>query len=143
MANSENLKTQSSSEARKNGKKGGIASGRKRRERKALKEELLLLLSQGNTQQKISLGLLNKAIQGDVKAFEVIRDTIGEKPTDKQEIVEIQNLPKITITEWDILENPQSVIKELKNNLKWEATFLTIEGRNKVLADIEKLADTD
>ena len=143
MANSENLKTQSSSEARKNGKKGGIAAGRKRRERKALKEELLLLLSQGNTQQKISLGLLNKAIQGDVKAFEVIRDTIGEKPTDKQEIVEIQNLPKITITEWDILENPQSVIKELKNNLKWEATFLTIEGRNKVLADIEKLADTD
>lgn len=143
MANSENLKTPSSSEARKNGKKGGIISGRKRKERKALKEELLLLLSQGDTQQKISLGLLNKAMQGDVKAFEVIRDTIGEKPTDKQEIVEIPNLPKITITEWDLLENPQSVIKELKNSLQWETTFLTIEERDKVLADIEKLADTD
>ena len=30
--------------------------------------------------------LIKKAANGDTKAFEVIRDTIGEKPTDKQEI---------------------------------------------------------
>lgn len=88
MANIENLKTPSTSEARERGKKGGIASGRKRRERKALKEELLLLLSKGQMQKKISVALIGKALKGDVKAFEVIRDTIGEKPVDKQLTVE-------------------------------------------------------
>ena len=53
--------------------------------RKTLKEELLLLLSQGNTQEKISLALIQKALNGDTKAFEVIRDSIGEKQTDKIE----------------------------------------------------------
>nr|DAJ74772.1 MAG TPA: hypothetical protein [Caudoviricetes sp.] len=86
MANNKNLKRYTSSEARENGKKGGQASARKRKEKKALKEELLLLLSKGQTQTKISLALIDKALKGDVKAFEVIRDTIGEKPTDKQQI---------------------------------------------------------
>ena len=66
-------------------RKAGIASGKARRERKTLKEELLLLLSKGDTQQKISLAILQKAMNGDTKAFEVIRDTVGEKPTDKIE----------------------------------------------------------
>lgn len=86
MANSENLKQLSSKEARKNGKIGGIKSGEVRRARKTLKEELLLLLENGNTQNKISVALVQKAIKGDIKAFEVIRDTIGEKPTDKHEL---------------------------------------------------------
>lgn len=89
MANSENLKPiRSESEARENGKKGGIKSGEVRRARKTLKEELLLLLESGNTQNKISLALIKKALKGDIKAFEVIRDTIGEKPVDKQLTVE-------------------------------------------------------
>lgn len=92
MANPENLKpfdsNQSREEAKKNGKKGGIKSGEKRRERKALKEELLLLLSTGDTQMKLSVALIAKAMTGDVRAFEVIRDTIGEKPVDKQLTVE-------------------------------------------------------
>lgn len=83
MANTKNLKVPTSEEARKNGKKGGIASGKARAERKALKEELLLLLSEGNTQKKISLSLIKEAIKGNTKAFEVIRDTIGEKPVEK------------------------------------------------------------
>jgi hypothetical protein len=66
-------------------RKAGIASGKARRERKTLKEELLLLLSKGDTQQKISLAILQKAMNGDTKAFEVIRDTVGEKPIDKVE----------------------------------------------------------
>lgn len=86
MANSENLKQLSSKEARKNGKIGGIKSGEVRRARKTLKEELLLLLENGNTQNKISIALVQKAIKGDIKAFEVIRDTIGEKPTEKHEL---------------------------------------------------------
>ena len=89
MANEENLKpfdsNQSREEAKKNGKKGGIKSGEVRRERKLLKDELLLLLSTGNTQEKISLALIQKALKGDTKAFEIIRDTVGEKPIFKQE----------------------------------------------------------
>ncbi len=84
--NNDNLKTLSPSEARENGKKGGKSSGKARRERKALKEQLLLLLESGDFQENICLALLDKAQNGDTKAFEVIRDTIGEKPTDKHEL---------------------------------------------------------
>lgn len=72
-------------EQRKIARQGGIASGKARRERKTLKEELLILLSKGDTQEKISLALLQKAMNGDTKAFEVIRDSIGEKPVEKVE----------------------------------------------------------
>lgn len=78
-------------------RKGGIASGKARAKRKTLKEELLALLSQGDTQQKVSVAVLQRALDGDIKAFEVIRDTIGEKPTDKQEI-------KVVDTDWFIEE---------------------------------------
>lgn len=84
MANAENLKKPSTSEARERGQKGGIASGEARRARKTLKEELLLLLSDGDIQNKISIALLKKAQKGNIKAFEVIRDTIGEKPKEEQ-----------------------------------------------------------
>lgn len=70
-------------EAKKRGRAGGIKSGEVRKARKTLKEELLLLLSQGKTQEKMSLALIEKAMNGDTKAFEVIRDSIGEKPIDK------------------------------------------------------------
>ena len=70
---------------RKIARQGGIASQKKRKERKALKEELLILLAKGNTQKKISLALIQQALDGNTKAFEVIRDTIGEKPVDKLE----------------------------------------------------------
>ena len=88
MANAENLIPNSQrtpEELREMARKGGIASGKARAERKTLKEELLLLLSQGNTQEKISLSLIAQAMEGNTKAFEVIRDTVGEKPTDKIE----------------------------------------------------------
>ena len=89
MANEQNLKPVSSKkEARERGRKGGLASGEARRKRKTLKEELLLMLSDGDIQQKISLALINEAISGNnagsvTKAFEVIRDTIGERPVEK------------------------------------------------------------
>ena len=89
MANEQNLKpVKSKKEARERGRKGGLASGEARRKRKTLKEELLLMLSDGDIQQKISLALVNEAINGNnagsvTKAFEVIRDTIGERPVEK------------------------------------------------------------
>lgn len=72
-------------EQRELARKGGIASGKARAARKTLKEELLLLLANGDTQEKVSLALIQQALEGNTKAFEVIRDTVGEKPVDKVE----------------------------------------------------------
>lgn len=86
MPNERNLKRLSPSEARKNGQKGGQASGKARRERKALKDELLALLADGDTQEKICIALLRRAQRGDIRAFEVMRDTVGEKPGEITEV---------------------------------------------------------
>ena len=88
MANEQNLipnSLRSPSEVRENGRKGGIKSAETRRARKTMKETLLMMLAEGNTQDNITLALLQKALNGDTKAYEVIRDTVGEKPTDKIE----------------------------------------------------------
>lgn len=88
MDGSDNLipfSERSKEEARELGRKGGIASGEARRRKKSLKEELITLLENGNTQEKISLAIIQQALEGNTKAFEVIRDTIGEKPVDKLE----------------------------------------------------------
>lgn len=87
MANEQNLKpVRTKSEARERGKNGGIKSGEVRKQRKTLKEELLLLLSEGQIQKKISLSLIREALDGNTKAYEIIRDTIGEKPQDNVKI---------------------------------------------------------
>ena len=92
MANNENLKpVRTKSEAREKGKKGGKKSGEVRAQRKTLREELIALLEtkieDKTIQEKISFSLIQEAISGNVKAFETIRDTIGEKP-----IEQIQNI---------------------------------------------------
>lgn len=70
-------------EQREIAKKGGIASGEARRRKKTFKEELIILLEANDNNKKISLALLQKALNGDIQAFTTIRDTIGEKPIDK------------------------------------------------------------
>lgn len=93
MANGQNLIPNSErtpSELRKMARNGGLASGEARRKRKTLKEELLLMLSEGETQQSVTLALIEKAMSGDTKAFEVIRDTIGERPVDKVMIADVE-----------------------------------------------------
>lgn len=84
----ENFKPRSTVEARKNGQKGGVRSGEARREKKRLRELLELALatkdSNGNTAaESIVAALLREAQGGNVRAFETIRDTIGEKPKDE------------------------------------------------------------
>lgn len=91
MANEQNLKpVRSKKEARERGRKGGIKSGETRAQRKTLREELLVLLEtkveNKTIQEKISFSLIQEALSGNVKAFETIRDTIGEKPQDKVNI---------------------------------------------------------
>lgn len=93
MANEQNLIPNSErtpNELREMARNGGLASGEARRKRKTLKEELLLMLSEGETQQSVTLALIEKAMSGDTKAFEVIRDTIGEKPVDKVMIADVE-----------------------------------------------------
>lgn len=70
-------------EQREIARKGGIASGEARRRRKTLKEELIALLELNDNNNKISLAVLQKALNGDIQAFTTIRDTIGEKPKDE------------------------------------------------------------
>lgn len=95
--NAKNLKPQNKrtkSEQRKIAQKGGIASGKKRRELKAFKDLLEAGLRQeiktesGKSYTRaeyIALKLIKNAENGNIKAFEVIRDTIGQKPADKVE----------------------------------------------------------
>jgi len=71
--------------------KGGRASGKARAARKTLREELTALLEGANDngktlQESLTAALLQQALKGNVKAFEVIRDTIGEKPVDKVDV---------------------------------------------------------
>ena len=72
-------------EQREIARKGGIASGEARRRKKTLREELIELLETNDNNNKISIAILNKALNGDIQAFTTIRDTIGEKPVDKVE----------------------------------------------------------
>lgn len=74
-------------EARERGTNGGIASGEARRKRKTLREELIALLESGDTQQRMSVALIQEATIGNsagsvARAWETVRDTIGEKPTE-------------------------------------------------------------
>lgn len=102
MANEENLipftSEQNREEAKKNGHKGGIASGASRRRKKSLKEAADLFLSlpvadrkewnkiskQGvdpddiDNQMAIIVGLTLKAAKGDSKAAKVLFDLLGE-----------------------------------------------------------------
>lgn len=66
--------------------KGGKARAEKERQRKALREELIILLAENKTQEKVCIALIQKALGGDIKAFEVIRDTIGEKEINKYQV---------------------------------------------------------
>lgn len=75
-------------QAREAGRKGGRKSAEKRAARKTLREELLLLLSEKregsseSVQTAMSAALIKSALDGSVRAFEIIRDTIGEKPAE-------------------------------------------------------------
>jgi hypothetical protein len=90
--NEENLIPQSErtkEEQREIARMGGIASGEARRRKKTFKEALLIALDieKGDkTVQEIGVeALLQKFMSGDIQAFTTVRDTVGEKPTDKVE----------------------------------------------------------
>ena len=91
MANEKNLVPfRSENEAREKGKKGGKKSGEARREKRLLKdlleEALLIKTDTGNKYIDITNALIKQAEEGNVKAYETIRDTLGQKPVEKAEI---------------------------------------------------------
>ena len=95
MANEQNLipfTERSESEVRKLNSKGGVNSGEARRRKRDIRLALEALLEKdyrdkhGNMvsgAEAIALKQLEKALKGDTRAFEVVRDTVGQKPTDK------------------------------------------------------------
>ena len=91
---------------REYGRKGGLAKGENYKRRKELKETLNILLDMplktGRTttvekvqafanlkgknitvDQAMMVCLIQKALKGDLSAIAMVRDTIGEKPTEK------------------------------------------------------------
>lgn len=66
-----------------NGRKGGIKSGEVKREKKLFREAIEKKL--GDSLDNIIDAMISKASSGDVNATTFLRDTIGEKPTDKLE----------------------------------------------------------
>lgn len=91
--NDENLiPIQSGREARERGRNGGVASGKARRKKKEFRLVLETLLTMKNDDdpdltniEGICVSLLKKALAGDVPAATWIRDTAGQKPTEKRE----------------------------------------------------------
>ena len=111
MANEKNLvpftSEQSHEEAVKNGRKGGIASGEAKRNRKMLRdcidyllerEDAMVLSADGKPMsgaEQLAYNLFAKALAETdtakaAKAFEVLRDTAGQKPVDKVMIADVE-----------------------------------------------------
>jgi len=125
VAKSDLIPVKDPEEARKRGRNGGLASGKARREKKMMRETLEMLLSMPLNNKKMvdvedirSFGALKgknvsvqeammmaqvmKAIKGDTKAAEYVRDTIGQKPVDNVEMS--HELPVIFIGDDDIAD---------------------------------------
>lgn len=103
--------------------KGGRATGAKKREKKKLREMLEVFLEKktqdenGNTittGEAVTLALIKKCLKGDVKAFEVLRDTIGQKPI--EEVKNTQTVQVVNINKKDI-ENILKDIEDLGNEV--------------------------
>lgn len=120
----ENLKpfnTLTESEQRDLASKGGKASGEARREKKRFKELLEMALSlqnekTGNTNDyDITISMINKAINGSERAFELIRDTIGEKPIDKVENINPPIAP-LVISDKEKEDLNNFIVNSIKQN---------------------------
>lgn len=107
---------QSREEAAKNGSKGGIASGEARRQKKNLRLALEMLLEKdfkdkdGNIvsgAEAITAKLFQQAMNGNVKAFGMLRDTVGQKPVEKIMVAEVEQ-DVIDEVERAVLDNDET-----------------------------------
>lgn len=99
MANEQNLRPCEYKLSQEEAKKGGKASAEARRKKRDLKLAMQALLEAdvkdkrtGETMsgaEALALAQYRKAAKGDSKAFEIIRDTAGQKPVERVEQVNI------------------------------------------------------
>ena len=117
MANEQNLVNiadRTTEQQREIRSKGGKARAEKARRERTLKETLEKLLSLSikdeatreyirqlgfndeelDNKTAINVAMYQEALKGNVKAYELIRDTMGEKPTDK---LAIEEAPQIVL----------------------------------------------
>lgn len=112
-------------EIREAGRKGGKASVEAKRRRKELKETLEILLNMSldkrrknvdiekiqafadlkgknvTVDEAMMIKLVQKALSGDLNSISMVRDTIGEKPSDR---VEVKDVTPIIISGEDELK---------------------------------------
>lgn len=95
MANEQNLRPSEHVFTQEEAKKGGRASAEARRRRKAMREAFDELLSreftdkEGNTTDGVTAlvtRVYQKALKGDMRAVQFIRDTVGEMPVQRVEV---------------------------------------------------------
>ena len=95
------MNKRSKDEARENGRKGGIASGTARRKKKAAKQIICDLLQQRNdftenptgqdtVMESMIASLISEALDGNVKAFEVVMKYAGEDPEEQRKEEKMQ-----------------------------------------------------
>lgn len=104
MANDSNLEgkgfdSRTTEEQREVARQGGIASGEARRRKRDLRQALEALLEKDFTgkdgtilsgAEAIALKQMEKALKGDTRAFEVVRDTSGQAVVQKVMIAEVE-----------------------------------------------------
>lgn len=85
--NNQNLKPFTSSNAKENGHRGGIASGKRRREKKEVKETIESILQDQFDEnqditylEKVCSTILDESIKGNVQAIKLLLSIIGELP---------------------------------------------------------------
>lgn len=95
MANEQNLIPQAHVLTVEEQSAGGKASGEARRAKRDIRRALEALLEKDykdktgevlSGAEAIALRQIEKALKGDTKAFEVVRDTVGQKPAEKIEM---------------------------------------------------------
>ena len=102
MAGKDNLvPIRTTEEARERGANGGVKSGEARREKKLLRELLndlldrpnnLMLDENGNPMTNaaiMAVKAIDAASGGDWKAWELVRDTAGQKPIEKVMVADV------------------------------------------------------
>ena len=85
LKNGKATRFRSGEEAARNGKKGGQASGEARRRLKSFRE-LDADFTTDDERKEMLDALKLKAKRGNMKAFEIYRDTVGLKPKENVEI---------------------------------------------------------
>lgn len=98
MANEENLRPNEYPLTVEEQKKGGIASGEARRRKRDIRLALEALLEKtykgrGGEElsgaEAIAVKQMEKALKGDTRAFEVVRDSAGQKPVERVLVAEV------------------------------------------------------